>query len=254
MAHPTIFGKHFGLYQETTIIHNTRKFPIILKAKTDPQNMKHIKLIPALLLALASFVSLNAQDTQASFQDFLSQFPKAELPYTFSAQTLQTQLETRPAVKAERLDWNFYQFLPELERSAEFSSMPVHPEPLVAFETAQYHAVVYNLARGLARSNKSYSITVFTKEGAYVGTHFIAGVTAESLTAATIDEALNANVIEYKVNWAKNYRDNGYINNNVIGLTMIETGKFQLASSGNPDQIQWATCSNVHNAPLAEMK
>jgi hypothetical protein len=216
--------------------------------------MKNIKLIPALLLALASFVTLNAQETTPTFQDFLAQFPKAELPYTFSAQSLQTQLESRPATKAARLDWNFYQFLPELERSAEFSSMPVHPEPVAAFETEKYHAVVYNLARGLARANKSYSITVFTKEGQYVGTHFVAGVNADVLTAVTIDQALNANVIEYKVSWAKDYSENGYIGNNVTGLTLVEAGKFVLASAGNPDQIQWANRTAQTSGTLAEMK
>lgn len=216
--------------------------------------MKNIKLIPALLLALASFFTLNAQEITPTFQEFLAQFPKAELPYTFSAQTLQTQLETRPAVKAARMDWDFYQFLPELERSAAFSSMPVHPEPVAAFETEKYHAVVYNLARGLARGNKTYSITVFTKDGAYIGTHFVAGVNPEVLTAVTIDESLVANVIEYKVSWAKDYRDNGHIGNAVTGLTLVETGKFALATAGDPDQIQWsnrmASTSNI----LAEMK
>jgi hypothetical protein len=216
--------------------------------------MKNIKLIPALLLALASFVSLNAQETAPTFQEFLAQFPKAELPYAFTAASLQTQLESRPANKAARLDWNFYQFLPELERSAEFSSMPVHPEPVAAFETEKYHAVVYNLARGLARGNKSYSITVFGKDGAYVGTHFIAGVNADALTAVTIDQALNANVIEYKVSWAKNYRDNGPIDNAVTGLTLVETGKFELATAGNPDQIQWANRAVINSNNLAEMK
>lgn len=215
--------------------------------------MKNIKLIPALLLALASFVNLNAQDTTPTFQDFLAQFPKAELPYTFSAQSLQAQLETRPAVKAERLAWDFYQFLPELERSAEFSSMAVHPEPVAAFETEKYNAVVYNLARGLARGNKTYSISVFTKDGKHVGTHFIAGVNAEVLTSVTIDETLTANVLEYKVTWAKNYRENGHIGNSVTGLSLVETGKFELTTAGNPDQIQWSTPA-VINTNLAELK
>jgi hypothetical protein len=217
--------------------------------------MKNIKLIPALLLALASIVTLNAQDTTPTFQDFLAQFPKAELPYTFSAQTLQTQLVTRPAVKAARMDWDFYQFLPELERSAAFSSMPVHPEPVAAFETEKFHAVVYNLARGLARGNKTYSITVFTKDGQYVGTHFVAGVNPDVLTAVTIDQSLVASVNEYKVSWEKNYRDNGHINNAVTALTLIETGKFELTTGGNPDQIQWSNRTAAsNNINLVEMK
>jgi len=230
-----------------------------LNLNTQNQNrsyiMKHIKLIPALFLALASFFTLNAQETQPTFQDFIAQFPKAELPYTFNAATLQAQLEARTATKAPRLDWEFYQFLPELERSAAFSSMPVHPQPVAAFETAQYTAVVYNLARGLARGNKTFSITVFTKTGEYIGTHFVAGVNPETLTAATINEDLTATVLEYKVNWTNNYRDNGPIGNSITGLTIVETGVFSLATAGNPDQIVWANrTASTNSTNLVEMK
>ena len=216
--------------------------------------MKNIKLIPALLLALASIVNLNAQEAKPTFQDFIAQFPKAELPYTFSAETLQAQLENRSTNKSARMDWEFYQFLPELERSAAFSSMPVHPQPVAAFETAQYTAVVYNLARGLARGTKTFSITVFTKTGEYIGTHFVAGVNPETLTAATINADLSATVQEYKVNWLNNYRDNGPIGNSITGLTLVENGVFVLATAGNPDQIEWTTRTACNNTKLAEMK
>jgi hypothetical protein len=216
--------------------------------------MKTINLIPALLLALASFVNLHAQENQPTFEDFLCQFPTATLPYTFSAQSLQAQLESRAASKTAPMDWAYYQFLPELEQSAAFSSMPVHPEPVVAFETEQYHAVVYNLVRGLARGKRTYSVSVFTKDGQYVGTHFIAGVNPEMLTAVTIDQALNANVLQYKVEWANNYRENGHIGNKITGLELAEVGKFSLATAGTPDQILWANCVELNNSKLAESK
>ena len=173
--------------------------------------MRNLKLIPALLLTLASFVTLNAQDATPTFQEFLAQFPKASLPYSFDAQDLKGQLEARPATKAARLGWEFYQYLPELERSASYSNMPVCPEPVASFETKEYIAVLYNIARGFSRGTKTYSISVFNKQGEYLGTHFVAGVNPETLTVATINEALIANVNEYKVNWENNYRENGHI-------------------------------------------
>lgn len=217
--------------------------------------MKNLKLIPALLLALASFVTLNAQDATPTFQDFLAQFPKASLPYTFNAQDLQGQLETRPAAKVARLGWEYYQFLPELERSASFSNMPVCPEPVASFETKEYTAVLYNIARGFSRGTKTYSISVFTKAGEYLGTHFVAGVNPETMTVATINETLSASVNQYKVNWENNYRENGYIGNKVTGLTLVETATLELTTAGNPDQIEWASRTlNASSADIAKIK
>ena len=216
--------------------------------------MKNSKLIPALLLALASIVTLNAQDTTPTFQEFLAQFPKASLPFTFKAEDLQGQLETRPATKFARLGWEFYQFLPELERSASFSNMPVCPEPVAAFETEEYTAVLYNVARGLSRGTKTYSISVFGKDGEYVGTHFVAGVNPETMTVATINETLNASVHQYKVNWEKNYRENGHIGNKVTGLTLVETLSVELTTSGNPDQIEWTSLDMNTSADIAKNK
>ncbi len=216
--------------------------------------MKNSKLIPALLLALASIVTMNAQDTTPTFQEFLAQFPKASLPFTFNAEDLQGQLETRSAAKVARLGWEFYQFLPELERSASYSNMPVCPEPVAAFETEEYTAVLYNVARGLSRGTKTYSISVFSKDGEYVGTHFVAGVNPETMTVATINETLNASVQQYKVNWEKNYRENGHIGNKVTGLTLVETLSVELTSSGNPDQIEWTSRGMNTSADIAKIK
>ena len=214
--------------------------------------MKNFTLIPALLLALASFATLNAQDNAPTFQDFLAQFPKAALPYTFSAQDLQGQLENRQATKASRLGWEYYQFLPELERSAAFSNMPVCPEPVASFETEEYTAVLYNLARGLSRGTKTYSVSVFTKDGTHIGTHFVAGVNAETLTVATIDEQLRASVHEYQVNWENNYRENGHIGNRVTGLTLVVSTTLELTVAGNPDQLSWTSVNTDTTSDLAK--
>lgn len=250
-----LFGKQFEIEGETGLLIQTK--PQNNNPTLNPNpifTMKNSKLIPALLLALASIFTLNAQEATPTFQDFLAQFPKATLPYTFNAEDLQSQLETRPAVKAARLDWAFYQFLPELERSASFSNKPVCPEPVAAFETKEYTAVLYNIARGFSRGTKTYSITVFSKNGQYLGTHFVAGVNPETLTVATIDEAMNASVNEYKVNWENNYRENGHIGNKVTGLTLVETATVELTTSGNPDKIEWSSLGVETSVGIAKIK
>jgi len=210
-----------------------------------------------IILAIASLFALNLNGQTPTFQDFLKQFPAATLPFSFNAQDLQGTLETRPVAKAKRLSWEFYQFLPELERSAEFSSMPVYPEPVASFETKEYYAVLYNLARGLSRGTKTYSISIFTKEGTYISTHFVAGVNAHNLTAATINEQLNASVKEFKINWAMDFRATGFDGNKVTGLTLQDMQTLELTAPGNPDQIEWASkATPVQNATadLVKMK
>ena len=220
--------------------------------------MKKTTVIPTILIALASLFASNAtaQDT-VSFQDFLGQFPTVTLPYTFNAQELQGQLENRTAAKATRLGWEFYQFLPELERSAELSSMPLYPEPVAKFETEDNIAVLYNIARGFSRGTKTYSISVFDKKGNYIGTHFIAGATPNAITVATIDAHLNADVKEFKVNWANDYRQSGAKDNKVTGLTLTDMQTLDLVTPGNPDQIEWVSRTLPQqdaSADLAKMK
>jgi hypothetical protein len=198
--------------------------------------MKNLKLITALFLVLQGLVSLQAQ--APSFQDFLHQFPSATLPYSFDTATLKEQIEKHPAAKAKRLDWEFYQFLPELERSAQFSSKPVHPEPVAVFETDKFYAVLYNVARGLTRGAKTYSVSVFEKNGNYIGTHFVAGVDPQHLTVATIDEHLKARVQEYNISWENEYEfDN--TSNKVNNLLPQNMQFLELTEPGNPDPIEW---------------
>lgn len=213
--------------------------------------MKKTTAIPTILLALASLFAFNANAQDApTFQDFLAQFPTAALPYSFSAEELQSQLQNRTAAKAKRLGWEFYQFLPELERSAQYSSMAVYPEPVAKFETENNIAVLYNIARGLSRGTKTYSISIFDKTGNYIGTHFVAGVNPNTLTVATIAEDLSANVQAYKVNWAA-----GVQGNQITGITLANSQTLELVAPGNPDQIEWTSRSQQDTAAdLAEMK
>jgi hypothetical protein len=203
-------------------------------------------------IILVAFASLFASNTSAqalTFQDFLAQFPKAELPYEFNADQLQGQIEGK-AAKTATLGWEYYQFLPELERSAEFSNMPVHPQPVASFETNEHYAVVYNIARGVGRG-KTYSISVFNKQGAHIGTHFVAGVNTQTMTTVKINETLTAAVTEYKLNWVKLAEGKKVIN----GITFSEAQDIQLTTTGNPDQVEWAT-RNPENTvfDIAKMK
>jgi hypothetical protein len=198
--------------------------------------MKHLKVIPAFLVVLLSAAPLCAQEP--TFQDFLGQFPSMSLPFSFQVEDLQQQIEAQPGEKAKVLGWEYYHFLPELERSAQYSSMPVHPQPLAAFETEQYHAVLYNVARGLAKGSKTYSISVFAKDGAHIGTHFVAGVNAKKLTVATIDQELKALVREFDIRWEQGTRPGEL--RQIIGLQLQDTQTLRLDTPGNPDQVEWS--------------
>ncbi len=189
--------------------------------------MKKSILIPALTLVFASFFAMNLNGQTPSFQDFLAQFPTASLPYTLDAQNLQAKITgTAATEKAKRMSWEYYEFLPELERSAEFSGMPVHPEPVAKFENDQYFAVLYNLARGFSKGSKTYSISLFDKQGAYVSTHFVAGANANEITAVMIDAEMKATVSLFRLN-------------EVGQPTQQGVQSFDLFTEGNPDQLEW---------------
>lgn len=198
--------------------------------------MKKSTIIPALTLVFASIFALNLNGQAPSFQDFLAQFPTASLPYSLDAQSLQAKVTgTAAAEKAKRMGWEYYEFLPELERSAEFSGMPVHPEPVAKFENGQYYAVLYNLARGFSKGSKTYSVSLFDKQGAYVSTHFVASVNANEITAVMIDNQLKATVSLFHLN------DGGKPMQQAVQ-------SFDLFTEGNPDQLQWTV------APAQELE
>lgn len=184
----------------------------------------------------------NGNPDEPTFQDFLAQFPKASLPYTFDAEALQSDLENRgTAPKAKRLEWEYYQFLPMLEESARFSRMPVYPEPVVSFETKENYAVVYNTGRTFTKNYKSYHIAVFDKAGNHLATHFIAGVNPMTLTAATINDDLRASIQAYQLNWAKSYEENGADGNVINSITPAGKQMLELTTGGMVEQVNWAS-------------
>ncbi|HMX41051.1 MAG TPA: hypothetical protein PKD78_12010 [Saprospiraceae bacterium] len=205
--------------------------------------MKNIILIPALLLAFVSGFSTNAtaQDSDsADFAQFLAQFPQASLPYTFTADELKAQVESNTATKTKRLGWQYYQFLPELERSAEYSNMPVYPEPVAAFETQDYYAVLYNIARGTGKGAKTYTLSLFDRAGNHIATNFVAGADTKTLTTSTINTELKADVQEYKVIWTLDLLENGREGNSIKALETKAQQVIDLTLPGNPDLIEWS--------------
>ncbi len=218
--------------------------------------MKSIFLIPVFFVAFISLtagqtnnMNASAASAEPTFQDFLAQFPKAELPYSFDAESLQSQLENRAAApKAKRLAWEYYEFLPMLEESARFSRMPVYPEPVAAFETATNYAVLYNTGRAFTKNFKSYHIAVFDKAGNHLATHFVAGVNPGTLTVATIETDLTASIQAFQINWAKDYQQNGAEGNSINSMTPAGRQIMTLTSGGMVEQVNWAYPTNTVSA------
>ncbi|MCS7037304.1 MAG: hypothetical protein RMJ33_07075 [Saprospiraceae bacterium] len=224
--------------------------------------MKSIFLIPVFFLLLIHTVSANTSsfDTHGdgpTFQDFLAQFPKASLPYVFEAEQLQAELGNSAArPKAKRLSWEYYSFLPMLEEIASINRMPVHPEPVAAFETQEFYAVLYNTGRQYTQNLKSYHISVFDKAGNHLATHFVAGVNAQTITEATITENLVADVQSYLVNWAKPYQKGANDGNLVVGLTPAGRQRFALTHGNVVEQVRWAynSFNSADNALTADAR
>lgn len=181
--------------------------------------MKKVILIPALLLAFASIFAQNLSAQATGFQGFLAQFQAATLPYEIKADALDATVTT----VGEPLGWEYYEYLPELERSAQFSRMPVSPEPVAVFETEQFYAFLYNIARG-ANTQRTLSITVFDKDGNYIATNFVAGINEKSVVTANISANLKATVT-------------------VAGKEKTQELTIDLLMAGNPDQIDWSAVS-----------
>ncbi len=218
--------------------------------------MKSIFLIPVFFLLLSHITdartgSLNTNGEEPTFQDFLAQFPKASLPYHFDAEQLKSELAPSAArPKAARLGWEYYHFLPLLEESARINRMPVYPEPIAAFETPHFYAVLYNTGRAYTKNLKSYHISVFDKAGNHLATHFVAGVNAETITEATITEDLIAEIRSYQVNWAKPYQKGANDGNIVVGLTLSGHQTLRLTTGNAVEQVNWASAGDLADKTL----
>jgi|1048.fasta_scaffold01859_3 hypothetical protein len=205
-------------------------------------------------LLLVSLFTLAASAQNASFEEFLSQFPKASLPYSLSQEALRSQLEQRagnqPVERPKLLEWQFYEFLPALEEDARTNRMPVYPEPVVALENETHYAVIYNTGRNFARQYKTYNIAVFEKNGKLVATRCIGGVNPVMLATAHINKDFIITIEEFSINWAKNYSTHGIEGNSILGLTRINTRIVKATASvdqpsenwrNNPEQLETNT-------------
>ncbi len=197
--------------------------------------MKNAIIIPALILAFTSLFGQTMNAQAPTFQSFLAQFPKATLPYAIC----ESDLQSTKALATTRLGWEYYEFLPELEHSAQYSRMPVYPEPVAVFETEQNFAVLYNIARGVSKG-KSYCISVFDKKGNHLATNFVAGINTTTLTTVTIDAELRAAVQGFQINGTE--------------LQPMNSQPLDLIIPGNPDQIDWSVVSAQNNTAVAVAK
>jgi hypothetical protein len=197
----------------------------------------------AFIVLVTFFIALAASAQTVTFEGFLQQFPKATLPFSLGEDVLRGQLEQRaanqPLEKSKPLAWEYYEFIPTLEDDARENRMPVYPEPVAAFETEQYHAVVYNTGRNFARQYKTYNIAVFDKSGKFVATRSIAGVNPTALASATIDTALNVTIKEYSVNWSKDYLTNGIEGNTITSLIEVSTRTVDAKVSAKGENEDW---------------
>jgi hypothetical protein len=116
------------------------------------------------------------------------------------------------------------------------------------------------VARGLTRGTKTYSISVFEKNGAYVGTHFVAGVDGEHLSVATIDEHLNARIQGFNITWEKESRYDEMPSKKIFDLEPGNVEMLELTIPGNPDPVEWTSASlpkevdQEMSADIAKMK
>lgn len=175
--------------------------------------------------------NINAQES--TFQDFLTKFPDSTLPYGIGAHTVRDLVYQK---KATILAWEFYKFLPLIESSAQFFSMPVHPEPLLKFETDSNFILLYNLKIGAKINQTHYVVSVFTKKGKHIASHFIGGANYTEVVSFTIDEKLNAACSLFYVS------DEGK-------LKPQDMQVIDLTKKGNPNQLFWEAAQKKVPAP-----
>lgn len=170
------------------------------------------------------------------FTDFLKQFPKVGLPYNLSAEYLKDyfaaaiQLDEKSDDAEQEALYNSRvrlhdprRFLPA-SRHSSFSRIPVFLEPVARIETKNHYAAVYSESQGFGWAYKSYHVAVYTKSGRLLSEHTIAGTGSTELTAVAIDARLHAVVQTYRINWKKDYYENGTEGNEITGLT-LDTAK-----------------------------
>jgi len=201
---------------------------------------KTIIFLAAALAATALFFSsFSKRATQplvvgdATFQDFLKQFPSEKLPFALDEKMLQARLElevTRynnpdnySAPKRQRLSWEYFKFLPDLREASRFSRNPLTAEPVAAFQTEQFHAVIYLAGRGFSRNYGTYHVSVFDKKGKHIATNVAGSVSPNTLGSFKLEKNLALISQSWQVNWEKDYGKHGMEDNKIVSLISLET-------------------------------
>ena len=186
--------------------------------------MKKTTFLPLLSLTLVAVALLTAfsvkkvflSDPEVTFEEFLQQFPAQQLPYALDENSLKVRLDQyvhqvnhpnaeRNSVQTARLDWKYYQFLPDLENEASFSRLPMQAEPVALFATANNFAVLYSTSRSFRSGYATYHVSVFDKTGVQISSNMVGKVMPESIVSATISHSLQAEISTWKIEWKKDF-------------------------------------------------
>lgn len=209
--------------------------------------MKKTTFLPILGLMLAGAALLTAfsvknvflNDPEVTFEEFLQQFPQQKLPYALDENSIKVRLdqyvaqvnnpEANPGIpQTHRLDWKYYDFLPDLENEARFSRLPMQAEPVALFAVADRYAVLYSTSRSYRFGFATYHISVFDQKGHQISSNMVGKVMPESIVSATISADLQAELKTWRIDWKKSYEKNGIDGNKITGLTYVETTRVDL--------------------------
>lgn len=208
--------------------------------------MKTNTLLPLVgLLAITAFLSgfsakkTAAPDPEITFQDFLAQFPAQRLPYTLDEKSLQNNLnayvreindqaDNNETYHVNRLGWDYFKFLPELENQAMFSRLPLQVEPVAVFATANYVAVLYGTSRGSRFAYATYHITMLDPSGKFISTNMVGKVMPDAILSANIAADFQVTTQSWNIKWQKDYDKTGIQGNKIKGLALAGTASIDL--------------------------
>lgn len=209
--------------------------------------MKKTTLLPALALFIVAATALTAfsvkkailSDPEVTFEEFLQQFPEQKLPYVLDENSLKARLDeyvvqvNHPSrenynVQSRRLDWKFFQFLPDLAAEASFSRLPMQAEPIALLAAGKNYAVLYSTSRSYRSGYAYYYLSVFDKKGVQISSNLVGSVMPESLLSSTITQTLQAELRHWKIEWKKDYDTHGLDGNKIKGLALVQSESIDL--------------------------
>ena len=223
-----------------------------------PSAMKKTTFLLGLILAatalLTAFSVKNAfrNDPEVAFEEFLQQFPAQQLPYSLDEKSLRVRLDhyvsiynnTAPDqqyLQTERLDWKYYQFLPDLETEANFSRFPTQAEPVSMFATTDNGAFLYATSRRFSSGYATYYLSVFDKKGHPISSNIVGKVMPETIVSAAISASLQAELKTWRIEWKKDYGEAGLKGNKIKGLSYVESNRIDLTKptpKGDPNRFK----------------